>query len=161
MVRAHLTILGNQKENLQSNMLLINAIKNAQQNRGKPDTKAVCNSVIIESDKLKQHKTRHEKRFGMSTLQRKFTIKNKRESDSLIVYDNDYKDQAPRKRQTVGSKARVSRSRRRGKESKHKGRISTRRAVKAQTGLKTSHKRSHSLNKSTIETRYRSVPQSR
>jgi hypothetical protein len=153
--------LGNQKENIQSNVLLINAIKNAQQNKNKPDVKAMCNSVIIEGEKstLKQ-KPRQGKRQGMSTLQRKFTVKNKKESDSLIVYNEDYRDQVPKKRQTMAGKARASASRRSGKESKHEGRLSSRRPLKPYTGHKPSHKRSQSLNKSTIEQRYRSVPQS-
>lgn len=96
----------------------------------------------------------------MNTLQRKFTNKNKRESDSLIVYNEDYKDNASRKRQTItANNKRASGSRRAGKESKNEGRMSSRRPVKFPAGRKNSHKRSHSLNKSTIEQRYKSVPQ--
>ena len=128
-----------QKENLQSNMLLVNAIKNAQTNRQKHPAKAVCNSVIVH------------RAAGTKTSQRKFTVKNKRESDSLIVYNDDYKDNMP-------SKKRGTSSRRSGKSSKHEGRVSSRKPMKKQNS-KNSHKRSQSLNKSSVDQRYRSVPQ--
>lgn len=142
-------------------MLLINAIKKAQQNKDKPASKVLCNSVnITDGEKPKsKHRARQSKRPGMSTLQRKFTVKNKRESDSLIVYNEDYKDQMPRKRNTINSKTRISASRRSGKESKNEGRMSSRKPLKTLNATKQSHKRSQSLNKSTIEQRYRSVPQ--
>lgn len=121
----------------------------------------MCNSVIIEGEKstMKQE-PRQGKRQNINTLQKKFTVKNKKESDSLIVYNEDYRDQVPKKRQTMAGKARASASRRSGKDSKHEGRLSSRRPLKPYTGHKPSHKRSQSLNKSTIEQRYRSVPQS-
>lgn len=96
----------------------------------------------------------------MNTLQRKFTIKNKRESDSLIIYNDDYKDNAPKpKRQTMAGKARVSGSRRSGKDNRYEGRMSSRKTLKVPNINRSSHKRSQSINKSTVETRYRSVPQ--
>jgi hypothetical protein len=142
-------------------MLLVGAVKGKKNSKHKNDYKAVWNSVIIEGDKGKfKSKTRHGKRPEMNTLQRKFTNKNKRESDSLIVYNEDYKDNASRKRHTVtSSNKRASGSRRAGKESKNEGRMSSRRPMKSHVGHKNSHKRSHSLNKSTIDQRYKSVPQ--
>jgi len=89
-------------------MLLLNAIKGVCNKTTYPESKAICNSVIVESDKSRsKRKGKHFKRPGLSTLQRKFTVKNKRESDSLLVYNDEYKDQMPKKRQTMVGKART------------------------------------------------------
>jgi hypothetical protein len=97
---------------------------------------------------------------GKNTINRKFTVKNKRESDSLIVYNDDYKDQYPKKRNTMATKARISASSKAAKNSKHDGRTSSRKAIKSHTGHKLSHKRSQSLHRSNNgDQRYRSVPQ--
>jgi len=124
-----------------------------------PEAKAICNSVIIEGDKIKSKKTK--KRPVINTLQRKFTVKNKRESDSLLVYNDDYKDSIPnnKKKHSNGNKARTGCSRRSGKDSRYEGRFSSRKPMKVPNIYKQSHKRSQSLNKSTIEQRYRSQPQ--
>jgi hypothetical protein len=76
------------------------------------------------------------------------------------VYNDDYKDQYPKKRNTMATKARISASSKAARNSKHEGRTSSRKAIKSHTGHKLSHKRSQSLNKSNNgDQRYRSVPQ--
>lgn len=117
--------------------------------------------MIIEGDRIKKthHRPRHTKRPGMKVSNRKFTTKNKRESDSMILYNDDYKDYLPKKRTTISSKSKVSRSRRSGKALKHEGRISSRKPQKSHHASKGTHKRSQSLNKSNTDQRYKSVPQ--
>lgn len=77
----------------------------------------------------------------------------------MLIYNDDYKDQAS-KQQTSTRKVKNSGSRRCGKDTKIEGRMSSRKPFKTISTQKQSHKRSQSLNKSTIEQRYRSVPQS-
>ena len=88
----------NQNENLQSNILLVNAIKRASKKKIKQDPEAVWNSVIIERERIKYKnpKGRHSKKPGINPSNRKFHAKNKRESDSLILYNDDYKDHIPK-----------------------------------------------------------------
>ena len=150
-----------QNEKLHNNLLLINAMKSNNEKSSYPEQKAICNSVIIESDKVRsKRKNKHFKKPGLSTLHRKFTVKNKRESDSLLVYNDDYKDNAPKqKRQTMANKARNGGSKRAAKDHRYEGRFSSRKTLKVPNIHKQSHKRSQSLNKSTIEQRYKSVPQ--
>ena len=150
-----------QNEKLQNNLSLINAMKPNNNKSSYPEQKAICNSVIIESDKVRsKRKNKHFKKPGLSTLYRKFTVKNKRESDSLLVYNDEYKDNAPKqKRQTIGNKARNGGSKRAGKDHRYEGRFSSRKTLKVPNIQKQSHKRSQSLNKSAIEQRYKSVPQ--
>ena len=152
----------NQKENIQNNLFLMNAIKNTGHKTSYPQ-KSICDSVIIESEKHHKKrsgaKNKHFKKPGMNTLQRKFTSKNKRESESLLIYNDEYKDQAPKqKRSTIQYKSRTGGSRRTNKDHKREGRFSSRKTLKVPNVHRQSHKRSQSLNKSNIEHRYRSVP---
>ena len=127
------------------------------QTKLKADNKSTWNSVIVESNKSNNNYNQ-SKRVDMSFIQKKFTVKNKKESDSLLVYNDDYKDHLPKNQ--FKFKKNKSGGRRSGKDTKIEGRMSSRKPFKTISTYKQSHKRSQSLNKSTIEQRYRSVPQS-
>jgi len=144
------------------NQVILMNMNNKKSNKSKNDYKAVCNSVIIESDQRKlKSKQRNGTRPDLNTLQRKFTVKSKKENDSLIMYNDDYKDHHSKKRQTINAnKPKFSAGKKSDKDSLYEGRFSSRKPIKSHNGHKQSHKRSHSMNKSGMEQRYRSVPQS-
>ncbi|CAI2368223.1 unnamed protein product [Moneuplotes crassus] len=150
-----------QKENMQSNILLINAIKNAAKKKAvHQNSDAISNSVIIENDKIKYNKSKRSKYPRMNVSNRKFTIKGKKDPESQLLYNEDYKDYIPKKRNTTSSKRGNSGSRRSKKNLKHDGKVSNRKTNLLCHGYKGSHKRSQSLNKSNTDSRYKSVPHS-
>jgi hypothetical protein len=103
-----------QKENMQSNLLLINAIQNAAKKKAfKHNNEAISNSVIIEGDRIKYKKAkRHSKYPRMNVSNRKFNAKSKKTNDSQILYSEDYKDYMPKKRQILAGNKATSGSRR-------------------------------------------------
>lgn len=72
----------------------------------------------------------------------------------MIMYNDDYKDQLPKKRNNISNKSRGNRRSRR--VLKNEGKVSNRRPQKSNNALKGSHKRSQSFNKSNTD-RYQSV----
>ena len=155
--RSHFNSKNNQKENMNNNPTLINVI-NEVVHRIKSDKANTSNSAIAIMIKIELI-TNSLNKPGMNTLNRKLTIKSRKDNEKSLIYNDDYKDQHSKKRQTFVGNLRVESIKKGGKSIKNEERVGFKKPFKTLNSSKQSHKRSQSLNKSINDQRYRSVPQ--
>ena len=102
-----------QKQN--NNKSLINAINGAV-DRIKAE-KITSNSVITRTDKNRTN-YKQFKRPEMTTLNRKYTIKNRKENEALLIYNDEYRDHNSKKKKTHIGSMKIDSSRKSGKSNK-------------------------------------------